>query len=147
MLDSEFYNLRITKAEFKTYLIKAGSAAVRNGTANVGDEATYINLAFTVVDHQKFTGRKHWEPIFPSDFSLKCLKRVEEATGVQQTGSMEDWLSQLTAIGPTVKLKVDKVPDVMRDGTPNPKTVKSDGTAAEKNVVDWKAGVAPGDSQ
>jgi hypothetical protein len=147
LLDPEFYNLRITKAEIKTYLIKDGSAAVRKGTANVGDEGTYLNFAFTVVDHQKFTGRKHWESLFPSDFSFKCLKRIEEATGVQQTGSMEDWLSQLTAIGPTVKLKVDKVPDVNRDGTPNQKTMKADGTPGEKNVVDWKAGVAPGDSQ
>lgn len=145
LLDPEFYNLRITKAELQGYEVKAGSAAALRGEP-VGTQKAFVKIAFTVVDHQKFTGRKIWESLFPSDFSFKCLKRIEEATGVPFT-DMEGWLVELTNTAPVVKLKVDKVQDVMRDGTPNQKTMKSDGTPGDKNQVDWRAGVQQGDVQ
>ena len=134
----EVYSLRITKAEMPTYIAKK---TTKNQTA--GDEVKYIKFTFTVVDHPKFTGRKHWEPLFgASDFNLKNLKRIEEATGVEQTGSMVDWLGQLTTIQPVIKLQIDKVPDVNFDGSINPNNLKSDGvTPKDKNVVNWKAGV------
>jgi hypothetical protein len=137
----EVYALRITKAEFKTYIAKTTTK-----TQTAGEEVEYIQLTFTVANHPKFTGRKHWESFFgaaPDSFSLKCLKRIEEATGVAQTGSMEDWLKELSNIQPIVRLQIDRVPDVNRDGTPNERTKKADGTPGEKNVVNWKAGVQP----
>lgn len=142
----EFYNFRITKAELKSYVVKAESAAVRDGKATAGDEGHYINFALTVVEHPKFTGRKIFETIFPSDFSLKILKRIEQATGVEQTASMENWLVQLTTIQPTIKVLVEQVPDLMK-GQPNPKTQKPDGSPGNKNQVSWKSGVQPGDVQ
>lgn len=147
LLDTEFYNLRITKAEIKTYVVKADSAAVRNGKAAPGDEGRYINFALTVVDHPKFTGRKIFETLFPSEFAFKCLKRIEEATGIPQVSSMEDWLATLSTTQPTVKLQVEQIPDLMKDGSPNPKNVKSDGSAGNKNQVNWRSGVQPGDVQ
>ena len=64
---------------------------------------------------------------------------------------MEDWLTSLSSINPVLKLKIDKVEDLQRvknaeggyDSVPNPRTANPDGTAAYKNVVDWKAGVQP----
>jgi hypothetical protein len=135
----EVYSLRITKAEMPTYIAKT---TTKNQTA--GDEVKYIKFTFTVVNHNKFTGRKHWEPLFgANDFNLKTLKRIEEATGVEQTGSLESWLGQLSAIQPVVKLQIDQVPDVNRDGTPNPQNCKPDGSPKNKNVVNWRAGVQP----
>lgn len=142
----EFYNFRITKAELKSYQVKAESAAVRDGKANAGDDASFINFTLTVVEHPKFTGRKIFEAIFPSDFSLKILKRIEQATGVEQTASMEDWLAQLTSIQPTVKVLVEQVPDLIK-GVANPKNTKPDGSPGNKNQVSWKSGVQPGDVQ
>jgi hypothetical protein len=146
LLDPEYYNLRITKAELRTYNVKADSAAVIAGKATVGEERAFINFAFTVVGHDKFTGRKLFESLFPSEFSFKCLKRIEEATGVQQKSSLEDWLAELTQIQPVIKLNVEKVPDVIK-GIPNPKTVRPDGTPGDKNQVAWKSGVAVSDIQ
>lgn len=134
----EVYSLRISKAELATYIAKT---TTKNQTA--GDEVAYVKLTLNVVDHPKFTGRKLWEPLFPGDFSFKTLKRIEEATGIPQTGSMEAWLLELSAVQPIVKLQVDQVPDVNRDGTPNDRTKKSDGTPGMKNVVNWRAGVQP----
>lgn len=134
----QVYSLRISSAAFAEY-----TAKTTNKNQTVGDQVTYIKLALTVVDDPKFTGRKLWEPIFPGDFSAKILKRIEEATGVEQTGDMEGWLAQLSSIQPVIKVQVDLVPDTQRDGSPNPRTVKQDGSADTKNTVNWKAGVSP----
>jgi hypothetical protein len=139
----EVYSFRITKAELTSYTAKTTN---KNQTA--GDEVDYVKLTLTVTNHPKFSGRKLWEPLFPGDFSLKTLKRIEEATGIVQTGSMESWLAEVSQIQPTIKAQVDQVPDLMKEpGTgnmiPNPKTVKSDGTAGLKNVVNWRSGVQP----
>lgn len=134
----EVYSLRITKAEMPTYVAKT---TTKSQTA--GDSVKYVKLTFTVTDHPKFTGRKHWESLFFSDFTLKTLRRIMEATGVDQTGTLEEWLASITQIQPVVKLQVEQVPDVNRDGTPNPQTVNPDGTPRPKNVVNWRAGVQP----
>lgn len=134
----EVYAFRITKAEIAKYVAKK---TTERQTA--GQEVSYIKLTLTVTDHNKFTGRKIWEPLFYSEFSLKILKRIEQATGVEQTGSMTDWLTELSNIQPVIRLQVDQVPDVDREGNPNPKNVKPDGTPGLKNVVNWKAGVQP----
>ena len=144
LLDPEVYNLRITKVEIKTYEIKAGSAAVTSGRANPGDEGQFINFNFTVVGHSKFTGRKIFDSLFPSDFTLKCLKRLEEATGIPQNVAMEEWFAKLSSEQPVVKLQVERVPDLIK-GLPNPKTAKSDGTPGDVNKIAWKSGVQSGD--
>jgi hypothetical protein len=137
LLDPEMYDLRITKAELVTYVSKHDTK-----TLKTGEEGTYFKFAFTVVDHPKFTGRKIWETLFPSEFSLKILRRIADNTGISQSGSLEDWCKEVTQISPTVKLMVDKVPDTIgKDGVPNPRTQKADGTASDKNVINWRAGV------
>lgn len=141
MLDPEWYDLRISKAELATYEAKKDTK-----THKMGDTCTRIDLAFTVVDHPKFTGRKIWERLFPNDFSFKVLRRIADNTGIQQTGDLEQWLKELATVGPTIRLYVEKVPDVNFDGTLNPKTAKVDPvtgeqTPGEKNQVAWKMGV------
>ena len=135
----EFYNLRITKAEFSSYTAKKETK-----TQQVGDEVTTVKLALTVVDHPKFTGRKLWETLYPGEFSFKVCRRIEDATGVQQTGSLEDWLKELSNVQPVIKVQVDQIPDTIGNPPqPNPKTVKPDGTPGLKNIVAWRAGVQP----
>jgi hypothetical protein len=138
----EVYSFRITKAEMPTYIAKKDTA-----TQKAGDEVKYIKFTFTVVDHPKYTGRKHWEPLFgANDFNIRILKRIEEATGVVQGGSLASWLEELSTIQPVVKLQIDKVPDgqtLQGVFTPNPGNVNADGSARDKNVVNWKSGVSP----
>lgn len=141
-VDEAFYNLRVTKAELRSYVSTKDTK-----TLKTGDTGEYVNFRFTITGHEKFSGRTLFESLFPNEFTFKVLRRVQDATGVQQTGSLEDWLKELTSISPTIKVKITKVPDVYRDGTANPKTAKPDGTPSDKNVVDWKAGVQPGDAQ
>jgi hypothetical protein len=132
-LDAEVYDLRITKAELKPYKDR-----------KTDEEKKRIAFTFVVTDHPKFSGRKLWESFFPNNFAFGTLRRIMDATGITQTGSLEDWLTELSTVQPTIRVKVDIEEDVYRDGTPNPKTVKADGTAALKNVIAWKSGVQPG---
>lgn len=150
LLDPEVYTLRIAKAEFRTYLAKTANPAKG---VNVGDEGAYINFTFRVMDHPKFSGRPHYESLFSSNFNAKVLRRIADATGIPQSGTMQDWLTELSATGPAIKVKVDKVDDVVTkknpqtgeyETFPNPKTVNPDGTPKQKNAIDWKAGVQPG---
>lgn len=146
LLEPEVYTLRISKAELLTF--KAKTAQPAKGI-NVGDEGTYIKFTFIVTNHPKSAGQRHWETFFSSPFALRNLRRIADASGVPQAGSMENWLSSLSTIQPSIKLKIDKVDDVVRvknasgeyDEVPNPRTVNSDGTPSKKNTVDWRAGV------
>lgn len=134
----EVYSLRIMKVEEPSYVAKKTTK-----TQVEGETVKYVKFTFTVTDHPKFTGRKHWESLFYSNFSLQILRRIMDATGVSQTGTLQDWFAELNQIQPVIKLEINQVPDVNRDGTPNPNTVKEDGTPRNKNVVNWRAGVQP----
>jgi hypothetical protein len=129
----EFYNLRITKAEFASYTAKKETKSQQ-----VGDQVTYTKLTFVVVGHPKFTGRKIWSRIFPGDFGYKVMRRIADATGIEPT-DVENFVGQLNSITPVVKLSVVQVPDNFH--------LKPDGTPGLQNEVDWKSGVQPADVQ
>jgi hypothetical protein len=139
-IDADIYNLRLTKAELRSYT-----------DAKSGTEKDRVALAFTVVAHDKYSGRKIFETLFPGNFAFVVLHRLADAVGIPQVGGMEDWLAELTQTQPVVKVSVSKVPDgkTFKDGTfvPNPKTVRPDGTPSDTNRIEWKAGIQPGDVQ
>jgi hypothetical protein len=136
MIDEGFYNLKLITAETREY----------DKTASGGKKGEFIKLGFAVQDHTKFTGRRVYpQPLFPSEFSFRVLRRIQDATGVQQNGDTNSWLAKLQAIGPVMKLKVTVVPDANFAGVPNPKTVKPDGSPSDRNDIDWKAGIQPGE--
>lgn len=146
LLDPEMYELRISKAEFRTFNYKQDNPAKG---ISAGDEGRYVNMSFTVANHPKFSGRKYFHSFWLNQFDLKNLRRIADAAGVEQKGTMEEWLQSLSSIQPSVRLKIDKVPDTVRqknsDGTyvdvPNPKTANPDGTPQLINKIDWRAGV------
>lgn len=139
-VDPGFYNLRVAKAELRTYIRQKDG---KSGVA--GTEGEFVNFRFTITGHDRFSGRTLFESLFPSEFTFKILRRIQDNSGVQQTGSLEDWLKELNAVQPVIKLMVDLIPDVYGNGTANPKTVKPDGTPSMKNAVNWRGGVSQGD--
>lgn len=137
-LPTDFYNLKIVTAEMKEF----------DKTATGGSKGKFIKLGLAVTGHAKYSGRRVWQTLFPNDFTFRILRRVQDATGVNQDANetLEQWVTKLGKIGPTLKLQVVEVPDVLfKTGEPNPRTVKADGTPAMKNEVNFKAGVQPGD--
>jgi hypothetical protein len=143
-IDDDFYTLKILSAERREYDVKPGSKAY---TGTPGQKGEYINFGFAVTDSAKFAGRRVYESLFPNGFTFKVMRNIQDAVGISQNGDTTAWLAKLSTVQPLVKLKVAIVPDVNRDGTPNPKTAKTlaDGTvvAGNKNVIDWKSGVQP----
>jgi hypothetical protein len=146
LLDPQVYTFRISKAELRPYTVKTANPTQG---LSVGDQNVYVNIQFTVTNDPKFSGRKHYESLFPSRVSFKNLRKIQDTTGIPQTSTMEDWLKSLSDIQPSVKLKIDKVEDVRyvkgADGkyttVANEHTANADGTPSLKNAVDWKAGV------
>lgn len=134
-IPSGTYNLRFTKSKDGKYLYPYGTE---------GKER--LSLSLTIYGDPNFSGRRIFESLFPNKFSMIVLRQIAEATGVEQTSpDAEEFVKELCNVGATIKVEVASVPDVYRDGAPNPKTVKADGTPGNKAEIQWKAGVWPGD--
>jgi hypothetical protein len=135
-IEDGYYNLKLLSAEYREF----------DKTATGGKAGEFIKFGFAIQDDPKFSGRRVWpQALFPNNFVFKVLRLIQDATGIAQNGDMKAWLVELGNIQPTLKLKVYTGPDVRFDGTPNPHTVKADGTPGDRTDIDWKAGVQPGD--
>lgn len=144
-IPDDFYNLKISSAEKKSY----------DNTAKGGKAGASVKFIYTVIDHPTFTGRKVFpENMFINNFNLAVFRRIMDATGVQQGPlTFEAWLKELGSVGATLKLKVETV-DAMKyrklaDGSgetyPDPYHQKPDGTPGKKTTINYKAGVQPAD--
>jgi hypothetical protein len=138
-IPDDFYNLGVIQAELKPF----------DKTATGGTKGEFVKLAFSIRNHPTLTGRRVYpDPMFLNNFNLAALRRIMDATGVQQAPgeSLESWLKSLQAVGPTVKLKVETIPDVnFKTGVPNPYSMKPDGSPGTKTIINYKAGVQPED--
>jgi hypothetical protein len=86
------YNLRVVGAERKTFEYKkdrpeAGVAA--------GDVGSYIKLTVAIVDDPDQTGRRIYASLFPSEKAARALRILQDATGIPQAGSLDEWLNSL----------------------------------------------------
>lgn len=83
------YTFEVSSAELKSYTRKKDNT-----------EAKYTNFQFTIVDDANYSGRRLYHAVFPDTnpekpYAAKQLRRLMDATGVQQTGLFEDWLKDL----------------------------------------------------
>lgn len=79
LIDEGVYTLQLSSVAANTYERKSEGVPT-------GEKGVRYNLTFTVVDDEKFSGRRVRESFFPSDFFLKCVRRVADATGYPQDG-------------------------------------------------------------
>lgn len=128
-----FYDLRVTKVTFKTFAKKSG-------------EGTYskVFITFGVTNHDQHSGRRVTGNYF-KDQGLKYLRLIQDNSDVpQEPGeSIVDWGKRLVAEGLPVKLYVNEIPDLNYDGTKNEGNIKADGSAGNRNEIDWKRGIQP----
>lgn len=139
-VDEGFYNLRLTSAKRYEY---PRSAEKGGGTGE------FIKFQFTITGSDTFLGRKVFpDALFFSSYAQRILRKVQDATGIQQDSEMDAWLTALETVQPTLKLKVINVPDVNFSGVPNTKNPgynAETGDPGMKTIVDWNAGINPGD--
>lgn len=109
------YNFRVVKAEKSSYTAKKDDP--KTGVV-AGDEMPLIQLRLAVMDDPEYTGRIMFESLFPNSETFRCLRLIQDASGVIQTGNITDWLTDLVNSQATfnafVKAGVDK-----RSGKPN----------------------------
>ena len=120
-IDAAFYNLRVVKAEPKTFTYKKGK--------NVGADGEMLKFQFAVVDDPNFSGRRVFSTLFMSDFTLRALRHLQDYSGVEQVAGepLKDWLKRLGEESATVKVFVNHRE---REGANGDKVVDND--------VDWK---------
>ena len=130
LVDTGVYTIEVSNAEKKTFTYKSGKSA--------GEEGFYYNFRLTVVDDAKFAGTSIFTTLFPSNGTSKQLRRLMDAVGIQQKDgeSVTDWLTNLKNERVRFKAPVQQVPDVNKDGVPNPRTVLPDGSPKIINKVD-----------
>lgn len=125
------YSMRVVKADLIPYI------------KNDGSDSERISLSLTIFDHPEYSGRRIWETIWEGSFGLRTLRKLMDVTGVAQSDEpMSSWLERLVVEKAEFKALVQDIADLTKDGVPNPRTVKPDGTANKKNTVDWRT-IAP----
>ena len=126
------YNMRVVKADLIPYVKPDGSDAER------------ISLSLTIFDHPEYSGQRIWETIWEGSFGLRTMRKLMDASGIAQFSDevLPSWLERLVVEKAEFKALVQDIEDLTRDGVPNPRTVRPDGSANKKNTVDWRT-IAP----
>lgn len=80
-------NFQVTEATQKTY-------------SNDNGSGSYVQFKFTVTDSPDFSGRSFYKSVFEDkeggkNPSARQLRILMDATGVQQDGSFDEWLTAL----------------------------------------------------
>lgn len=99
-----------------------------------GDTGSYAKLVLGITDHPDHSGRRVFETLFSGPRELRILRRLMDATGVQQTpgAPLTEWFVALTEEKPrfTAPLLVSE------------ETNNKTGETSSVNRVDWR-GLAP----
>lgn len=132
-IPEEMYTLKILKAEKKDFNYKQGAKA--------GQAGQMLKFHLAVADHPEHSGRRLFPSLFPSNFTFRALRRLADATGIQQepgTG-IEQWLADLSEVQPMFKAKVTFLTKRVKnaDGTWSTEVVLNDAGNPSDNDVDW----------
>lgn len=109
-VDTNVYTLEINKLEPIYRTVKNPNSAL------FGQSCLVIKGSFTIVDDDKFSGRRLWQDFWtPFDFAKKDLKRLLMATGVGQADGQDlsEWALQFATLNPPARFEcmVMKEPD------------------------------------
>jgi hypothetical protein len=126
------YSLRVVKADLTAFV-----------NSKTGEDSERVNLGLTIFNHPEYSGRRIWETLWEGAFGLRAMRKIMDASGVAQSSDEElaSWLERTIVEKAEFKAFVSNEEDLIK-GTPNPRTVKPDGSASLINRVDWKT-IAP----
>lgn len=113
------YTFQVAGVYPKNYIAKSGE--------NAGKQGNYVSVRFAIVGTDKYAGRSTFESFFPNKGSAIMLRKVMDATGVQQAPgqAIEDWLKELQTSGATFNsFLVTKQEQDKRTTPPTPRNVQ-----------------------
>ena len=99
-IDPGVYALRLKKIEFKTIIPSKGQ--------RVGLETPLVNANFSVINHDKFSGRSLRYTFWPANsYDQKALARLSTAVGVpqEQGEPFPEYIKRLGETNPPVEFK------------------------------------------
>ena len=123
------------------YTLKVIKLALAKTTGNNGKAIKpYVKGTFAVTNHDKHAARRlfhnFWNILESSSRDVKDLKKLADATGVQQNGSFESWLEAMTQEQPTFKVPVKQIDAI--DFTTREVKLNPDGTTVKDNTIDFR---------
>jgi hypothetical protein len=129
-VDPDFYTLKVIKAELVEKEYKEGN---KKGVP-AGTPMQYVKFRLAVQDSDKFRGRQIFpKPLFPNGYTMRALRLVMDATGIQQTAgqALKDWLGDLSLQQPEFRAFVNQVADSRGN-------LDANGNPVMDNDVDWR---------
>ena len=130
VVPDDVYQLKFLKGEVLDFEYKPGNKkGIPAGT--VGQR---IKLSLMITNNDQFAGRRIWATLFPSNFTLKVLRRLSDRVGIPQEAGedLPAWLERMSEIQPEFRTKVEASKD--REG----KVVLNDYGKPAENAVDWR---------
>jgi hypothetical protein len=117
-VDASVYTLEINKLEPIYRTVKNPNSTL------AGQSCLVLKGSFTIVEDEKFSGRKLWQDFWtPFEGAKKDLKRILMATGVAQAEGQDlpDWANSFATLNPPARFQapVSKEAD-KRDPTGDP---------------------------
>lgn len=125
LLPEGMYELRVVRAE------------LRSGVSQrTGDPYQAISLSLAVVNHDQYTGRRVFETLFPNANGLKALRRLMDATGIQQQPGepVVEWLQRLVTEQAQFKALVREIEE--RDPITKQPRMEGD-RVVKRNAISW----------
>ena len=86
------YKMRVVDAKIEPFSYKKDNP---EKNIRAGDESTYVKLGFVIFDDPDQAGRKLYQTIFQDVKAARSLRLLMDATGVQQTATLTEWLQDL----------------------------------------------------
>lgn len=121
-----------------TYTLQILSAELQSGESrSTGKPWQCVLMRFAVAGEGKFVGRRLTERFFTSEFSLKALRRIMDATGIRQEPGqpISEWLRELSIQQPLIKVQVGLEEE--RDPITKEPRLDYKGDVAKRNVISW----------
>jgi hypothetical protein len=103
------YTFEVSDAAMKTFTYQKGD--------NAGKEGTRLALALTICDDPKLSGRRIFESLFPGKGTEKQCRRIMDATGISQSDTFAQWLTDLKESKARFQAPVVMKEQKQQDGT------------------------------
>ena len=125
-LPAGMYTVRLLKAELNSGVSK-----------RTGKPFQRISIQLAVQDDERFAGRRLFESLFAGEYGVKALRRIMDATGVQQQPGepIAEWLNRLSMEQPVFKVMVRLEDD--KDFATGEVRLGQDDQPAKRNTVNW----------
>lgn len=143
VLDFEYVDLREVdpspeKLPDNVYEVQVVKAELQSGVSkSTGKPYQRVQFTLAVQNDPQFAGRRLFESLFPNDYGLKALRRIMDATGIEQKPGqpLTEWLNELRLSQASFKVHV-RLEDDIDYATKEPR-IGVNGEPAKRNTVNW----------